>query len=460
MRLKTNESKKNLWFEDSTPLLLYFKKRKVNKKNTSKELNSNYSRIMTFALLLFFVLQTALFAIGELGVGYPIFKFLFLGYGKFGDFVDGLVLTPAYFSSLLADMETFSQPQGPPVLVFYDFWRSITPDLAVTDSNLIKIYQVFLILILLALIFLWVLNKISNSIKYSIFLIFTYPFLFLFGRGNPDLICVILLGLAIWALQKSRFTSSAVLIGLMGAFKIPYLALAILFIPARRVKMLIYTSLSFVFFFFGSLLTRPYGMLEQLKTFQIITERYFRDYALGDGGHLFNTSVFGLTKTLGYLLTKQDFKTIEQLLDFNSALLILYYGIVVLILVAIGFYYSWHAGALTLPNEKLLPEVLFAATLILIALPQVSADYRLALLLPPLAWMIGSNSKLISPKLLIISSILFLPKHFIQFDHNDLLRGTSTLNSIANPIILLIMLFQTLKFLGIESKKAKVGREH
>lgn len=142
MRLRSNESKGKSWFHDSTATSLYFKNRKVNKKINSKELNSNHSRIISFGILLFFVLQTALFAIGEIGVGYPIFHFLFLGTAKFADFIDGLVLTPSYFSSVLAENETFSQPQGPPVLVFYDFWRSVNHDLAVTDSKLSTTVQI------------------------------------------------------------------------------------------------------------------------------------------------------------------------------------------------------------------------------------------------------------------------------------------------------------------------------
>jgi hypothetical protein len=444
------------WLNKSELIQGYFKRTRLIRRNFPGFPDDNYSRKITLGLLAFFITQFALLMLGEFDVGYPILHFLFIGNAKFADFIDGLVLTPAYFSNILASMDTFSQPQGPPVLVFYDFWRSLTPDLAVPDSKLIKIHQIVLILLLMTLLFVWVLSKVSKSSHFAILLALSYPYLFLFGRGNPDLICAILLALAIWAIQKSRFPISAILMGLMGAFKVPYLLFAVVFIPIKRIKMLILTGFSFLVFFFGSLLTRPYGMTEQLKTFQIITERYFRDYAVGDGGHLFNTSMFGLVKGFAYLFPSQEFQNIAQLYSYNKALLNAYYALIFGVLLVVLFLYRRRSGGFSIPPVNSLPEILFASTLILILLPQVSAEYRLAMLLPSLAWLLGSNSKILTPKFLVLVAILFIPKYFVHFQFEDGFRGQFALGTLVNPILLLIILLNTVIFIAEQSSLPKM----
>lgn len=211
---------------------------KFSKKNVDKYLTASFG------------IQVLLLGISLLGIGYNIVKYLFGSVDTFQDLTISAMLQPLYYSPNLVD--SFSQPIGPPLILYYGLLRFVMPSLNVESILQAPFIPVLFYILLLFALFLILLNKLSENRTISFLLGFSYPVVFLVGRGNPDLFCLILFSLAILLLNKHRIVAG-IFFGLLAAIKLPFVIFGLLFVFKKEFKLIVVTIVSLVFNFFCTL---------------------------------------------------------------------------------------------------------------------------------------------------------------------------------------------------------------
>lgn len=414
------------------------------------------------AIFASFIIQIIFYVISLFGIGYPLIDFLFLGTGAYGDLVDGLVLTPIYYAPELANMPTFSQPNSPTTILFYRFLRAIFPSLSVTNGNLINWSMVILIIFVVALVSIYLLFKLSRSLMVAILLGTSFPMLFSFGRANPDMFCFVLLCSYLLAVKKRNYRYATILVALMGAIKLPFLIFSLLLVQASKVKLWLFSLILCGFFFYAPLTFFPYGFRDQVKSVSAVASHYHRDYALGEGGSLFNNSLFGLLKLTFYLLginTQNDGLT---QVESNNLLVRIHLIIVSLTLSGVLILLILKRETLQKNFKKSRDDQVLLLSSILgslaILLPFVSSAYRLTILLPTFA--LTFNSKTLGKEFLKTNSLLIalilLPKSIIQFTFQETFLARHLLDSIVNPfLIVLICVLSILQLIKGENRESK-----
>ena len=263
--------------------------------------------------------------------------------------------------------------------------------------------------------FLHIADRLAISIG---LVVFSYPFLFAFDRGNVEIFVTLALAAGVYCLQRRNFGFSGALFGAAGALKVyPIIFLALLLIRRKWIASL--TGLVA-----AALLTQVasalYGftlprMVETLNSNVSIFNYWF---LVGDGGLAFGNSLFGATKIL--------FTNAGDLEQANSLLAV----------------YSWviPAGFLAAAVAVwLLPlrlwEQVTLLTVALVVLPSSSGDYRLLHFLVPLALFLrlGAGSRL-RWWYAVLFALLLVPKAFV------LLRPDGTnLGVVLNPLVMLLL---------------------
>jgi hypothetical protein len=409
------------------------------------------------------------YGLGLSGIGYNVFGYLFLGEDTFSDFLLSTLFAPVYYDPILGDEanSNFSQPIGPPLIHYYLLMRKIFPSLDVYSQELMPLGTAALVLCILLAVLLALLYTITKNLKISSLLIFSHPILFVFGRGNPDIALCILLSIFVFLQIHNLHGWSAFLLSLMISIKLPLIILVGLFISQKRWKSIVQTCLGTGIFFVGSLFVRPFDLKEQLETFEVVTGRYFRDYVVGDGGTLFNNSLFGLIKSFIYITNFSGFTSNAELIQVNTIVANIYPLIAIFFLVAVCTYLIGTRKVFTnqkvFSSESLLEfdwsEILFLLIILYILLPQISAEYRLSFLVPSLAALYSHRSRLLYNKnFLILVGALMTPKHFLIIADTREIFGSFTIGSIINPILLILLFFCTLRILWSPSQESKKSK--
>lgn len=414
------------------------------------------------ALLISFLTTVSLFLIGYfLNIGYDIVTFLYIGKGKFDDFINGVVQAHAYFSPELLNIEGFGQVASPITIAYYGLFQPFVYSMS----------RVYLVLALLFIIYAFILFKILESYKVTALLLISYPILYLFGRGNPDILAGIVLATIClkFALENKKnrvkseldvSKSTLILFGILGAIKFPYLLFGIVFVILPILNRKMEQALRRSVIFFGScilafvlpLLFKPWPVVTQVKVFKGIVDQYNFDYVIGDAGLLHNSSLFGTLKFIFYFYSERNILNVQEARQLSGEILSVYYILIfVLILSLLISFLPKIKGRFEWKFSSEL--LLFAAGFIIITAP-VSADYRLALFIPPLALMIREGNQFLTFQNWSFLILLFSPKHFFHkvFDFHE--PGV-TLNTLLNgPIIILLLVRISLHYYKGLSPKA------
>lgn len=389
-----------------------------------------------------------------LGVGYPLIEFLFTGRGAFGDLVDGLILTPIYYHPDLGQDLTFSQPNSPTTVLLYTIFRFFAPSLAATNWLTVNWNSIFLLLTSFLLIIAFLVRKISDTRLTSILLVFSYPMLFLFGRANPDIYCLIFFIMFIMSFEKEKYVLCALLIAIIGAIKLPFFFLSLVFIFVKKIKVFVSSVVLLPIFFYSPLLLFGYPFFSQITSISNVAKNYHRDYVLGEAGSMFNNSLFGLLKIINYIFMQKKDLTAGDLLIVNERLVELHNFLVILTLLAFAIFVM--KLEVLKSNEKLDRNQLLRVILILISLsillPYVSAEYRLSLLVPPIAVLI--RRKEFDTVSAVLVGFLFLPKSLYVIGFENEFMGTHFLSSVVNPVILIVLIVHQARLVWISKPKA------
>jgi hypothetical protein len=364
------------------------------------------------------------------GIGYSILKYLFVSVDTFQDLTVSAMYQPLYYSPNLVD--DFSQPIGPPLILYYRLLRLAVPSLKVESISEAPFLPVLFYLITLVSIFFFLLFKLCGNRKIAFLLGISYPVLFLIGRGNPDILCLILFSVALLLKEKNRKVA-AVLIGLLAAIKLPFAILAMIFLFKKEYKLLIIVLASLVLNFFAPLATTGYGIRNQTMKFTQVTQNYFNDYVLNDGGNLFNNSLYGFFKSIVLIVNRNRYFVPNELVDFRESI---YFMVSLLVYVLISV--PLIVFILTSKEKRFNPrksenEIMLILVLLLIITPQVSAQYRLVFLLPVIAVLYQSESALIQDRqILLLFTFLLIPKEFIFVTFQNNQFAPITFSSLIN----------------------------
>lgn len=248
----------------------------------------------------------------------------------------------------------------------------------------------------------------------------TYPFLFAFDRGNIEILVTILLAGFVWCLQTDRYAWAAAAIGAAGAMKGYPLLFAMLFVVRGQWRALaIAAATAVVLTFLGSV----FYDFDLLHTIELLRERlefYNDQYVIEDRGLAWGASLFGAVKLLAIDVLGGDEHTIRDLLPVYT---------VVSALAAAGVFYAlWR-----LPLRFW--EQITLLTLVFVALPAVSGDYKLLHLVVPMVVFLREGSQ--DPWrwwYLLAFGLLMIPKAYVLLRED----GTS-LGVVVNPLVMLAL---------------------
>lgn len=305
----------------------------------------------------------------------------------------------------------------------YTFYKNFS-SVGVSPNFLFITYYCVLVIISTSLVRkIAVIYKIDTPYLYG--LIFSYPFIFGVWRGNTEIVSYLLLFYGAISLQQGNQNKSFVYY-LISAFNKPnYLVNGIFYLKKISPKM-IFLGLIFAIFCFLLIdyFDNPKKVLAISST---CLAEYVHDYIIGEGGTLFNNSLFGFIK--GVVYTKYEY------LEGSRLILLVY-----------EYFTKFWVIPFSILGYYALRRLNFEATLLFIyasfiLLYPISADYRLAVLAIPLFFMIVADYCKWK-HVIWLTVVVMLPKHLFWFKltHSDV---NVTLNSFLNPILLVVMLYCT-----------------
>jgi len=333
---------------------------------------------------------------------------MMIGRGRFADFYDIVVVAKNY-----PNIGSYCVTPW-----HYSFYQ-IFDQFKINANSLFIGYN--FIIIMLAGMVVAELKKIFQINTNSIYLlIFSYPVLFGLWRGNTEVLSFLLFFLATIYLYQQDATKSFKWYLLSVFTKPNYLINGVIYLSAINKKILLQGILFVAICFL--LIYSFDNPKHAVDVSSACLAKYIEAYISGDGGTLFNNSLYGLVKsTLYSLYNYHDANIISNTIysHFTKYWWLIFGGI--------SFYavrkYSYE-------------ETLFIVLASFIFLYPVSADYRLASLCIPVLFMTAINYE--KWKFVIYTTlVIMLPKHFIWFRLTEL-DVNVTLNSFANPILLLI----------------------
>jgi len=356
------------------------------------------------------------------GAGYPIFAFMTSPVGRFDDFYNNL-----YANNGLA----YPTVQGfifTPMSIWVYKLFSLIP-------NLLGLWIFFVIgLIGIAAVF--------KCFSFSWLLIFTllvsYPVLFTLARGNNELWLFPAVGVTVLMVKKGRPRSSAVLFALTNLFE-PYPLLILMWknpLKLFRTTVGITVAVTLPIFIFFE----PYDVWQYVKAYLGPVSGYTSGY--NGLGVLHNHSLPAGLSVAKYLVTGRFVGAADDTWGLIFSIWLLA-GVLII-------------GAILLIAQLNLVDRLVGIASASCLLPSMSFDYRLIYLLLPLGLLVMKDRLDLREKLqLILIVVLIIPKNYVWFRY-DMDPVGSTLGSIVNPILLLVLLSTVFSVIYFQFRKVRI----
>ena len=392
--------------------------------------------------------QVFFYLLSQLGTGYQLFSYMFLGAGRFDDLRNGIFEHRYYFSPQLLDIPGFASVASPPMVFVWQLYGYFVKSEFALWASLILTY----------LILVFVIWKATRNVYATIFFSTAHPVVFAFVRGNPDMWVLIATCIAGISLIRGKNWVVAVMFGLMGALKFPFLLFGLMFIMRRDFKNLALQVVVTIAAFLIPLTAKPWSIPDQINVFNVIVARYYQGYVIGDAGMLFNVSLFGLEKPLMYLLQGNSLLTASQARDVAiAALTVQIVSVVLLSILLLGVPVYQRIKSRNTSNNQISSSSetdLYLVFFLFLALlqclfPQVAAEYRLAQLVVIVALLFSVKSRFLENRFnLIVLVLVFLPKHFLVISFPAGVANIVTISSLISPVLLTILAFRIQKYLS------------
>ena len=269
-------------------------------------------------------------------------------------------------------------------------------------------------------------DSYTDAISITALTLMNYPAQVVIDRGNIEaLVFAFLAGFTVLIVQRQVASSAACLGAAIAMKAVPVVFLPLCYRVAHRrgVALAMATAAALTL---ASLLvmTRPVH-IAVLRLLSVLL-RYSASVAGGLESANHSSSLYGLF-TIGAWFSQLS----PEVAPIWSALVSSYSLLAAAILI------GSMVACLVLPMK--LWEMATVATVCFVLLPQASPDYRLIHLMIPFALFVNSKTDRVSGLLTtVLFSLLLVPKSFIILAHE------TTLNSVLNPILMLVLLTRTL----------------
>lgn len=294
-------------------------------------------------------------------------------------------------------------------------------------------YTLHIAYILLALlVFTPLYQYLSNKIGKlnALLIIFTYPLIFAFWRGNTDLIIFgLILGGCI-SYKENRIKSSLIWFGIAATFK-PFALLYLLIFKIRDL------TANYKIIFSGTVLViililigNP-NFFNSLGVMSDCARDYTNAYLIGEGGTLHNNSLWGLFKFVVYS-SIGDLNSIKETISAFSWYIKIWPIIAVLLFLSIK-------NNIKIFKCDEISSSIFLLNLITVLLLPISPDYRLYLVSISLILLsINEVSSHYNKSFMVIFMLMILlPKHVLWLDYFGV---NFTINGPINAVLLLAIL--------------------
>ena len=270
-------------------------------------------------------------------------------------------------------------------------------------------------------------------------LILSYPIIFTLCRGNYEFIIsgIVFYAVSLIINRSKSYALPILLIGIAVSLK-PSALLFFLLIPIKDLIKKYYIFIIIGLINIGLIYLINSDPISYFTDMGYSLKLYYRDYVIGGGGSFVNNSLYGILKitTLYYcdfINTSENirFEYISQISKFSNIIC----TSIACISLLIAF----------LAKDKL--KLVGVICILTVLTPSITADYKLLYILiylSLLAYYIIINKEFSKNTLLIILLLVIIPKHFIFITYFRGLGEFFTLQSIINPILLLIALAITL----------------
>jgi hypothetical protein len=265
-----------------------------------------------------------------------------------------------------------------------------------------------------------------------IFSFLSYPFLFCLDRGNLEWVVFVLLAAFVYFFSQKNYKISSIFLAIAIALKIYPVLFITMFVAKKRYKdlrliLLIVSILVIIPFLMlkGGIFHNILGLLINLGT-------YKKFFIVDTVGLSYGTTIFGAIKII--MLKIGPYITYSQLFTFANLYSIYSFISTLILLGYVLFLEKTYWKQIT---------ILFITTL---ALPHVSADYRLMLLFIPMWLFIRSNTKSKYDTLYcILFGLLLIPKNYIYLA--PIQNIYASISIVLNPLLMTIMVI----LIGIEN---------
>jgi hypothetical protein len=270
---------------------------------------------------------------------------------------------------------------------------------------------------------------IANYKNIFIISFLSYPFLFSIERGNLENILFILVALSLYFYTKQMRVLCSICLAMAASMKLYPLFFIVYFVSEKRYFESILTIILFFVLTLGSLALFHSGFHQSLIGWRTaLTGMGNYILFLPDSCTRYNLGLWGLTKTIGaHFHMTVPLKTVS----------IWYHFFVAFMLVAVV--------SCIIFVEKLPWRKLALVVLSILLFPEMSNDYKLLLILLPLAAFINDKPKQFDFLFIILFVLLMIPKNY-YWVQNDI-----SVSNLLNPTIMLLMM-ATIMVSGIVQK--------
>lgn len=376
--------------------------------NTDKDINKYFIKLYVISLGLCFLTTFVLSP-----TTYPILGFL-VGNGRFDDWWNTIPYVLKY-------------PENTEYICTIPWVFIAFIKVGGSYLGILSFYLLFICIGIYILVKPYLILVSKYGRLYSFFIIFTYPILFSFWRGNSDFLIygIVLASYIFWIEGKKNY--SIIMSGLGIMFK-PYQIFYILIYKLKEIKarlpLIVFgflSSLGLIYLGDNNFFTTSWRFLTQCG------ENYTKIYIIGEAGSLHNNSIWGLFKFLLY--TMEDSSEARAEIISNFSFYIKFWPVILV------FTYILSRNKFIIFNEdrENFSSHFFLISLLVATLSPITPDYRLFLIGISLIILLLNQLKfrIILPLILLI----LLPKEFLWVKIDDV---SFTING---PINAMLMIF-------------------
>jgi hypothetical protein len=269
---------------------------------------------------------------------------------------------------------------------------------------------------------------------YSSIIIFSYPILFSFWRGNSDLFIYGLILSCYFCSIHKEIGKSLVYCGIAIMFK-PY---QIFYLLAYNLHQLFRYKLLIMSGFIVGLVLIYLGdhnfFVSSWRNLESCGSWYNKVYVIGDGGTLHNNSLWGFSKFILFFL-------VDNNIDRNRIINELSIYLKLWPFILIGLYFSIRGNFKIFINDKnLFSSNIFLISLLVAIFSPITPDYRLFFIsICTIIFLTKEIHDFFSYKLIIFLLLtILIPKEFLWIKFGDV---SFTLNGPINFVLMFILLF-------------------